>query len=98
MDLYVSNMFSSAGNRIAFQRRFKQEANQATRTTIQRHARGNSLFENVEGKSFQDVSLRAGVTMGRWAWGSLAADLNNDGWQDLLVANGFVTGDDSGDL
>jgi hypothetical protein len=34
----------------------------------------------------------AGVTVGRWSWGSVFADLNNDGWQDLVVANGFVTG------
>jgi len=37
--------------------------------------------------------------MGRWAWGSLFADLNNDGRNDLLVANGFITQpDDTGDL
>jgi hypothetical protein len=30
--------------------------------------------------------------MGRWAWGSLFADINNDGWDDLVVASGYVTG------
>ncbi len=40
----------------------------------------------------------AGVTMGRWAWGGEFVDLNNDGWQDLIVPNGFVTNHDTKDL
>jgi len=36
--------------------------------------------------------------MGRWAFGSNFLDLNNDGWQDLFIANGFVTNSDSHDL
>ncbi len=100
-DLYVSNMFSSAGNRIAKQKRFLSGEDEATRDLFVRHARGNSLFRNL-GKGgnavFEDVSVTAGVTQGRWAWGSVFADLNNDGWQDLVVANGFITQEDTGDL
>lgn len=98
IDLYVSNMFSSAGNRIAFQQRFQQNADESTRGSFQRHARGNSLFENRGDGSFRDVSVPANVVLGRWAWGSKFVDLNNDGWQDLLVANGFITQEDTGDL
>jgi hypothetical protein len=36
--------------------------------------------------------------MGRWSWSSVFADINNDGWDDLLVANGFLTGSDPQDL
>ena len=36
--------------------------------------------------------------MGRWAWGSNFADINNDGWEDLYVTNGFFTTADAGDL
>jgi hypothetical protein len=37
--------------------------------------------------------------MGRWAWSSQWADLNNDGWEDILIANGYLTGEAStGDL
>ena len=98
-DLYVGNMFSSAGNRVAYQRRYRSEENESTRQLFQRHARGNTLFANSGDGTFKDVSLEAGVTMGRWAWGSNFADLNNDGWDDLVVANGLVTSpDDTGDL
>ena len=98
-DIYVSNMFSSAGNRIAYQRKFRDDLDDETRSLFQRHARGNSLFQNMGDGTFRDVSVTAAVTEGRWAWGSNFADINNDGWQDLLVGNGMVTGtDDSGDL
>ena len=98
MDLYVSNMFSSAGNRIAFQNQFKPDADDDTLQLLRRHARGNSLFRNTGDGRFEDVSVDAGVTMGRWAWGSVFTDLNNDGWDDIYVTNGFYTSEDSGDL
>jgi hypothetical protein len=98
MDLYVGNMFSAAGNRVAFQRKFQPKATRTTKAQIQRLARGNTLFSNQGDGSFRDVSLDAGVTMGRWAWSSVFADINNDGWDDLLVANGYVTGSDPHDL
>ncbi len=98
LDLYVSNMFSSAGNRIAKQARFLAGADAETKDLFVRHARGNSLFRNLGNGAFEDVSVSAGVTQGRWAWGSLLRDFNNDGWEDVVVANGFITQEDTGDL
>lgn len=90
-DLYVANMFSSAGGRIAFQAQFRTAEQNDTVAALQRHARGNSLFENQGNGTFRDVSAQADVMMGRWAWSSVLADINNDGLQDVLVANGMVT-------
>ena len=99
LDIYISNMFSAAGNRITFQRQFKPGAPQAMLAQYQRHARGNTLFQaDQEGRGFRDISVEQGVTMGRWAWGSRFVDLNNDGWEDLVVANGFISTEDTGDL
>lgn len=100
MDVYVGNMFSAAGNRVTYQRRFEQGIPSQTITHLRRMARGNTLFANLAdaGATFRDVSEQADVTMGRWAWGSKFVDLNNDGWQDLVVANGYVTGDNADDL
>ena len=98
MDVYVGNMFSAAGNRITYQRQFQGEMPEEARKILRRHARGNSLFQ-ADGKAgFIDVSMQAGVTMGRWAWASKFADFNNDGWEDLVVANGFISTTDTGDL
>ena len=98
MDLYVSNMFSAAGNRITYQRQFQTQTDDSIRKVFQRHARGNSLFESIGKGQFQDVSVERDVTMGRWAWGSAFIDVNNDSWQDLIVANGFISAEDTGDL
>ena len=65
---------------------------------VQRMARGNTLFRNNGDGTFGDQSIAADVTQGRWAWGARFVDINNDGWQDLLVANGYVTNEDTGDL
>jgi len=98
-DLYAGNMFSAAGSRVTHQPTFRPGLAKDTLTRFQRMARGNSLFRNAgTGNRFDDVSDYAGVTVGRWSWGSVFADLNNDGWQDLVIANGFVTGSVPDDL
>ncbi len=98
VDLYIGNMFSSAGGRIVPQSRFRAGDDTSVRDLYARFARGNSLFRSRGDGTFEDVSLAAGVTMGRWAWSSLFADLNNDGFEDLVVANGYITAADPGDL
>ena len=98
MDLHVSNMWSSAGMRITGQQQFPAK-NPSTRSLFQRLARGNSLFRNNHpDHRFQDVSDRAGITLGRWAWGCKFIDINNDSHRDLVVANGFVSGKTTDDL
>lgn len=99
LDLYVSNMWSSAGQRLTFNPAFAQVATDArVREAFQRQARGNSLFRNQGDGTFRDVSLEAGVEFGRWAWGSGFWDYDNDGRLDLFVTNGYVTGVDTHDL
>ncbi|MFP6858605.1 MAG: VCBS repeat-containing protein [Roseibacillus sp.] len=98
MDVYISNMFSAAGNRITFQEQFKPNASPEVRARLRRFARGSTLLKNLDNRSFGDVSEVAGVARARWAWGTSFIDINNNGWEDLVVANGNVTGDDPEDL
>jgi hypothetical protein len=98
MDIYVSNMYSSAGNRVAYQRDFLASAGDRTIGDVRRHARGNSLFRNLGDGTFRDVTMKQEVYRGLWAWGSIFVDLNNDAWLDLVVPNGFSTNDRKDDL
>lgn len=93
-DLYVSNMFSSAGNRIAYDRRFQPSASDEARDAYRRHAAGNSLFLARDG-GFQYTGE---ASLGLWAWGGLAFELDGDGRPDLYVPNGFITGTNPDDL
>ena len=98
MDFHVSNMFSAAGNRVTYQRQFQPGGDAETLSGLRRHARGNSLFLNKGDGTFTDASVESAITMGRWAWGAQFADFNNDGWQDLYVLNGYITGETKDDL
>ena len=48
----------------------------------------NVLYHNERDGTFRDVSEKAGILKpgGRYGLGVLAADFNNDGWQDIYVA------------
>ncbi|MEC7862293.1 MAG: VCBS repeat-containing protein [Verrucomicrobiota bacterium] len=97
-DLYVANMWSNAGNRITLQKQFLPGADKTTRAQARRHARGNSVYFNAGDGTFFDKTQSSGANMARWAWSSNFIDLDNDGRQDLVVANGMITAGDSGDL
>lgn len=98
MDLYVSSMFSSAGNQIVAQSDFNPTMPEETRKKYLKMVRGNSLMRNAGGGRFHDVTNPTAEGFAGWAWGSKFADLNNDGWEDLYVANGYISQPDMEDL
>src|SRR5262249_5454414 len=69
-----------------------------TRALYRKHAMGNGLFHNRGDGSFEDVSIRSGTTMGRWAWSSDSWDFDHDGFADLYVSNGMISGTTREDL
>ncbi len=53
----------------------------------------NTLYQNNGDGTFRDVSSGAGLvesSLPYLAWGIAFADLDNDGWLDLVVANGHI--------
>jgi enediyne biosynthesis protein E4 len=54
---------------------------------------GDHLFHNNGDGTFTDVSVKAGVSdpQGRYGFASIFADLDDDGWPDLVVANDSST-------
>src|ERR1700722_5656348 len=90
-DLYVGNMWTAAGERISTQDAFKKNSSTEIRALYQKHAMGNSLLWN-HGAEFEDATGSAGVGMGRWAWSSDMFDFDHDGFPDLYVTNGMVSG------
>jgi len=100
-DLYVADMWTAAGERISRQKEFKRESPPEIRSLYHKHAMGNSLFRNQAGSGaarFTDATRAAGVGIGRWAWSSDAWDFDHDGFADLYITNGMVSGPSRQDL
>ena len=97
-DIYVANMWSAAGLRVSEQKIFHEKDPENIRALYRQHARGNSLYRNQGNGKFQNVSAAAGVEMGRWAWSSDAWDFDHDGYSDLYIANGYISGPDPREL
>lgn len=49
----------------------------------------NQLFENIGGFKFKNVTKSSGLGHSGWAQAVAHTDLNNDGWQDVIVGNDF---------
>jgi len=47
---------------------------------------GNDPSGNLD---FSNIARQAGISQTDWSWAALFADLDNDGWKDLLVTNGL---------
>jgi len=88
LDLYISNMYSKAGNRIVAQ---MDEVDERIKVS----ALGCFLYEN-QGKKFKQVSgtddsAEQQVSIVGWSFGGQFADFDNDGKLDLYCPSGYFT-------
>lgn len=51
----------------------------------------NMLWKWLPGERFADVAGMIGVSECGWSWGAKFLDLDNDGLQDLVVTNGYIS-------
>jgi len=97
-DIYVANMWLPEGKRITANDHFLTGVDPAVRALYRKHNAGNSLYRNTANGIFEDKTSVAGTSMGRWSWSCASWDFDHDGWADLYVANGFVSGPNRHDL
>jgi len=97
-DIYVANMWSAAGLRVSTEDNFHTDDPENIKTLYRRHARGNSLYQNLGDGKFKNVAAESNTEFGRWAWSSDAFDFDHDGFADLHIANGYVSGTADSDV
>jgi tetratricopeptide (TPR) repeat protein/peroxiredoxin len=97
-DLYVSDMWEASGLRVTMQEAFMKGAPAGVHALYRRHAKGNALFHNQGNGHFADRSAVAGVETAGWSWSSHAWDFDHDGYPDLYIANGMISGPNKQDL
>lgn len=94
LDLYVSNMYSKAGNRV-----FKELGSDFD-PKILLSAQGNFLYQR-DGEKFRQVAglndSQQHVSKVGWSFGGQFADFNNDGNLDLYVPSGYYSAPQSVD-
>ena len=85
LDLFVGNyplVPLSMGNRFYFEK-----------MVMNQHESSGHLFKNNGDGSFSDITKQSGVQNFGLTLGVIAADFNNDGWQDIYVSNDFQVPD-----
>ncbi|MFZ1156687.1 MAG: tetratricopeptide repeat protein, partial [Candidatus Sulfotelmatobacter sp.] len=97
-DIYAAGMWVAAGMRVFEDSHFHDDEPENIRSIYRRHMAGNSLYRNQGDGTFQNVAPHAGVEMGRWSWSTDAWDYDHDGYADMYVANGYISGIDQKDV
>jgi enediyne biosynthesis protein E4 len=49
----------------------------------------NNGFDKNGNPSFSEIGQQLGINATEWSWAPLFADYDNDGWKDLMIANGY---------
>ncbi len=84
LDLHLTKMSSTAGNRIL---------DLTGHEDLRPLAKGNSLYRNLGNGRFAEVAtFPAG-----WSWGGGFLDIDNDGFDDVHAPNGFLSGKSEAD-
>jgi len=106
-DLYVSNMWVPAGERVTACGEFQQLFRDLPNDRVRQFAMGNALYLNANGGrapigsqgapspgmtgSFRMAPNAAGADRAGWAWSADSFDIENDGNMNLYVVNGYLS-------
>ena len=91
-DVFVSNMYSKAGNRIMDNLPAGFYDADIMRK-LRRMVSGSEMYVAKADGSYSRVGKDLHLSKIGWGWGPRLVDLNNDGWLDLFSTCGFISHD-----
>lgn len=89
MDLYVTGMSSTTARRLDAMGLDREEFPDVKKLRM-KMAYGSRMYYGSQ-QGYAQAPLGEQVARTGWSWGTGAIDFGNDGWQDLYVANGFLS-------
>jgi hypothetical protein len=91
--MYISNMYSHAGNRVFG---LADNLGPEMRRLGLLLAQGNQFYQrDPKSGVWRETSVAHRVNWADWAWACLFFDMDNDGDKEIFVANGFTTNTDA---
>jgi len=60
--------------------------------------RRNTLFLNRGDGTYAEIANQGGVAASEWSWSGIFLDVDLDGWEDILISNGFPHDLDDADV
>ena len=89
-DFFVVEMLSrNHSRRLSQEGTIPQEPVAPGNFAYQPQSRRNCLYLNRGDGTFAETAYFSGVAASEWSWSSLFVDVDLDGWEDILVTNGF---------
>jgi len=89
LDLFVTDMHSDMSENVGPEletAKAKPQAESFLMGPVDSFVFGNSLYRNLGGGKFNEVSDAMGVE-NYWPWGPSIGDVNADGWDDIFIAS-----------
>lgn len=69
--------------------RFQMQSNLGYQPQFMRNTLQLNCSSAKRGVVFSEIGQLAGIEKTDWSWAPLLADLDNDGWKDLYITNGY---------
>ncbi len=89
-EIFVADMLSPDHRRRMVQRNVaKGESFSTTPIAGRPQSERNTLFLNRGDGTYAEIAQYCGLEASEWSWASIFLDVDLDGYEDLLVANGF---------
>lgn len=98
-DIFTVDMLSrSHANRVKQQSQMHPQPNLLTEIAARFQVRRNVLLCGDGGGNFTELGNYSGLAASDWTWSCAFIDVDLDGWEDLLVTNGFEHDLDDADV
>lgn len=91
VDIFVADMLSNDTRHLRTQiPTHTALPKRPAQSDLQLQQQRNTLYVNRGDGSFTEVAQLAGVGASGWSWGVLLSDVDLDGYEDILIANGHL--------